>query len=151
MLLSITVPSTFPVPRSPRYESLDIWRGIACLMVVVCHSTFYLSASPMRWHGFFQGGVVFLLTRMWMGVPIFFVISGYCISATCDSSRRRSSPMSQYFQRRLKRIYPPYLLFTGVAVILFTLVAKAGFFYYLADSAIQQHGNAVGYGFDNSG
>src|SRR4051812_24406371 len=27
-----------PVERSPRYLSLDVWRGLACLMVVVHHA-----------------------------------------------------------------------------------------------------------------
>src|ERR1700728_452327 len=27
------------LPRNPRYRSLDLWRGVACLMVVVGHSS----------------------------------------------------------------------------------------------------------------
>ena len=64
--------------------------GIACLAVVVFHSTQYAvtvdndqglrAASLDRW-------LAAITARMWIGVPMFFVISGYCISATADSSR----------------------------------------------------------------
>ena len=34
-----------PPARSARYHSLDFWRGVACLLVIVYHSTFY-AATP---------------------------------------------------------------------------------------------------------
>jgi peptidoglycan/LPS O-acetylase OafA/YrhL len=48
--------------------------------------------------------------RTWIGVPIFFVISGYCIMATIDSRRRKSTSIADYVRRRARRIYPPYLI-----------------------------------------
>ena len=30
--------SDLPAPRSPRYRSLDMWRGTACLMIVLIHA-----------------------------------------------------------------------------------------------------------------
>ena len=53
---------------------------------------------------------------MWAGVPIFFVISGYCISATADSARRKGLPARTYFWRRFRRIFPPYWIFLMAAV-----------------------------------
>jgi peptidoglycan/LPS O-acetylase OafA/YrhL len=55
------------------------------------------------------------IDRLWIGVPIFFVISGYCISATADSSRRKGTPVITYFYRRWRRIFPPYWIFLGIA------------------------------------
>jgi peptidoglycan/LPS O-acetylase OafA/YrhL len=89
-------------------------------MVVVFHSTFYATpqdggfnrSDPFAW-------AVAAAGRMWAGVPIFFVISGYCISATADSSRRKGLPIGTYFVRRFRRIFPPYwacLAATAVAV-----------------------------------
>src|SRR5262245_4195102 len=77
------------VPGLFRYRSLDHWRGVACLLVVVCHSTMvYLSLNEQTLSG---GGssptvrrVVDLTGWLDLGVPIFFVISGYCITATVD-------------------------------------------------------------------
>lgn len=32
--------------RKGRYQSLDIWRGVACLMIVIIHSSYYLLGHP---------------------------------------------------------------------------------------------------------
>lgn len=102
-------------PRAPRYLSLDAWRGVACLVVIVFHAAFYAgtgtsaglpsSAGPRAGPAFF---VLATLRWMWLGVPMFFVISGYCIAATADSARRSTRPLGDFFLRRVRRIYPPY-------------------------------------------
>src|SRR2546423_626648 len=76
-----------PAPRNPRYISLDIWRGAACLAVVLSHSMIYLGAQTLSNRG---DQIIAALGRLggW-GVWLFFVISGYCIAATSDSTRRQ--------------------------------------------------------------
>src|SRR5947209_8469455 len=118
-----------PVPRCPRYLSLDIWRGLACLLVLVHHSTFY-KATGANFKGLLATASAWLETvaaRLWIGVPLFFVISGYCIAATADSSRRRPHAIGNYFIRRFRRIYPPYwiLLALTIAVVLLIDLALA--------------------------
>ncbi len=109
-------------------------------MVIVYHSTFFLTENPALWRGsLFRRAVVFVLTRMWMGVPIFFVISGYCISATCDSGRRKPSPMAQYLKRRLRRIYPPYLIFIGLTAAAFAAATRCGADRLFTDAAHTIH------------
>lgn len=98
-------PMTPHAPRSPRYASLDFWRGLACLSVVLYHATFFVADTD-------EGGIAGTLVRLtvWarMGVPMFFVISGYCISAAADSTRLCGRSSREYFTRRFRRIYPPY-------------------------------------------
>jgi len=77
-------------PRCPRYLSLDFWRGVACLMIVVFHASFYVATPEHLKRVKASGGSVadWLMagvTWLWAGVPFFFVISGYCVSATCES------------------------------------------------------------------
>jgi len=104
------VQSRTDFPRFQRYPSLDFWRGIACLVVVVFHSWVYV-AGREQLHG--EMGFVFRCIRnLWIGVPLFFVISGYCISSTCDSMRRRSHSAKTYFWRRYRRIFPPFWICT---------------------------------------
>jgi peptidoglycan/LPS O-acetylase OafA/YrhL len=125
LLDSQAAASAAPVPRHPRYQLLDHWRGLACLMVVMFHSTLYFghdgggpTADGWEW-------TVACTGYLWAGVPIFFVISGYCIAATSDSTRRRGLPLRQYFVRRVRRIYPPYwamlvlatLMIAGVSLV----------------------------------
>jgi peptidoglycan/LPS O-acetylase OafA/YrhL len=80
-------------------------------MVVLHHAGFALSwgdtvvgstVSPARW------AVVCVLRQMDLGVPLFFVISGYCIAASLDGHRRRGASSWEFLARRLRRIYPPY-------------------------------------------
>ena len=106
---------------SPRYESLDLWRGVACLLVLLYHSVYYTHLTADSPVGQAASGVVSVLKWGYLGVPIFFVISGYCICACVDSARRRGSSVGDYFWRRFRRIYPPYwcfLLLTLVIVVL---------------------------------
>lgn len=91
---------------------LDCWRGLACLIVVVFHSAFYISQDCTR-----DSWLTSWTTRGWVGVPMFFVISGYCISATVESTRRKEHPVSVYFARRVRRIYPPWIVFTCIAAM----------------------------------
>ncbi len=100
-----------PKPKDSRYQTLDAVRGMACLMLLLYHATFYAdhswsSADPATWS--LAGLAVNLVGRLWMGVPMFFVVSGYCIAASVDSLRRKPHSLSQYFYRRIRRIYPPF-------------------------------------------
>jgi peptidoglycan/LPS O-acetylase OafA/YrhL len=127
---------------SSRYDSLDLWRGVACLMVVVYHCTpytpYYLAHTsgqsyerPPGLVGLAGDLLQRLCAEMWAGVPMFFVISGYCIFATMDSQRRRGATVTTFFRRRMRRIYPPYwlaLVITGFVVGLCVLAGWQALF-----------------------
>src|SRR5262245_61679665 len=77
--MSCDLPLSDDRPRCPRYLSLDVWRGVACLLVVVLHAAHFATAqlepgatvaAPLG--GFLLG----LLGRMGVGVCFFFVVSG---------------------------------------------------------------------------
>jgi peptidoglycan/LPS O-acetylase OafA/YrhL len=72
-----------------------------------------------------------------VGVPMFFVISGYCISATADSSRRKSKPVSNYFLRRFRRIFPPYWFALAFSLLLFVLIDFVLFPRFLSSDPFQ--------------
>ncbi len=131
-----TTPPPTPAPaRSPRYDTLDVWRGGACLAVVLFHSVAPVLTNSTLADGWAAGKsaadwVLLAVLRCWAGVPVFFVISGYCIAAAADSARSRPRRGWSFFTRRFRRIYPPlwaYLLVMGVAVAaLPRLLAAAG-------------------------
>ncbi len=81
--------------KSLRYETLDMWRGLCCLMLVVFHTTMQVA----RHYFVDQSGKVtdvsslgmWLAARAWIGVPIFFVISGYCIMATLHARQKKGA------------------------------------------------------------
>ncbi len=117
-------------PRQVRYATLDAWRGLACLMVIVFHSVAGTLMTPKFVEqtategGSFADWFLVLVARFWIGVPLFFVISGYCIAAAADSARRRPRPARTFFIRRLRRIYPPLWGFLLIAAILVAVLPK---------------------------
>lgn len=130
-----------PLRSSTRYESLELWRGIACLCVAIFHAGYYTPYYQSHEHGLpyaaepgLLGSLADLLQRLcselWIGVPMFFVISGYCITASIDACRRQNVRPITYFLRRFRRIYPPYWIALAVTalVVLFSEVSGAGWF-----------------------
>ncbi len=110
--------------KSLRYETLDMWRGLCCLMLVVFHTTMQVA----RHYFVDQSGRVdsvsslgmWLAARAWIGVPIFFVISGYCIMATLHARQKRGGVI-EFAKRRFWRIYPPY--WTAIALSALAILA----------------------------
>jgi peptidoglycan/LPS O-acetylase OafA/YrhL len=119
------------VPQSARYRWLDAWRGIACLMLIVYHAMFYVDPSDGIVAGDFWHSLVWAARRMWIGVPIFFVISGYCIAGSVRSLQDKPGGLRQFAFRRFFRIYPP----------LWTACALAALIWLAADSSdfLSQH------------
>ena len=101
-----------PPPRlDPRYRLLDAWRGFACLAVVLHHAGFVVIPREVRspTGGLsLQAWVMSLYEWADVGVPLFFVISGYCIAASMDSHRAKRTSSWRFLARRVWRIYPPY-------------------------------------------
>lgn len=115
--------------REARYESLDAWRGLACLMVVVHHAGYALSRAEAS--GSWPGWLAWYLTRrMSLGVTLFFVISGYCIAASLESTRQRGDSAWTFLGRRVWRIYPPYWLALLGFMAVVAVLDSAGFARY---------------------
>ncbi len=109
--------------RSTRYDTLDVWRGLACGAVIVFHAVVAGVAKPeflarvATEGGSFADWLVIAAVRLWVGVPVFFVISGYCIAAAAESARGRPHPCRSFFTRRFRRIYPPLWVFLGITAV----------------------------------
>ncbi len=87
-----------------RFTLLDPLRGVAALWVFAFHLHFSESFQqnfPLL-HALFRVGH--------LGVPMFFVISGYCMMASGRASLRKGETVGQFLYRRVVRIYPPYWL-----------------------------------------
>jgi peptidoglycan/LPS O-acetylase OafA/YrhL len=112
---------TLPNPRTRRYLSLDHWRGLACLVVLVNHSV-WRGPDAEAWSSV-EHLIVAAAERLWLGVPMFFVVSGYCISATVDAHRRRSERrLISYLARRVRRIFPPYWIVLAATVLYVAII-----------------------------
>ncbi|WP_438481247.1 acyltransferase family protein [Oleiharenicola lentus] len=103
--------------------AVDELRGVAILMVFFYHAlgVSFGYGRERQWSGLFRnwdmsvGQFGFLpLSYGFLGVSLFFVISGFCIHLSYSQSRDKS--LRVFFIRRAFRIYPPYL----VALLIFS-------------------------------
>ena len=97
------------------YQTLDAWRGLASLWVVMYHMTLvlfvsYPSITPSLLYTFSLSGS--------LGVQIFFVISGYCIANAASKSAQRGQGFYPFMAARVRRIYPPVWAALVAAMIL---------------------------------
>jgi peptidoglycan/LPS O-acetylase OafA/YrhL len=106
-----------------RLRSIDFLRGIAALAVAFGHA---LTAAP-----YFFAGPVFeqiCLHVMWIavnGIPLFFVISGFCIHLGQVRHGGKFN-FAAFWRRRLWRLYPTYFVALTASIALLVLMWAAG-------------------------
>ncbi|WP_380278741.1 acyltransferase family protein [Kitasatospora purpeofusca] len=109
----------------PRLYALDGMRLFAALSVVSFHWAAYVDVSGV-WEGVTPKDALPLLNRVaaygWLGVELFFVISGFVICMSCWGKRP-----GEFFVSRVVRLYPGYwvgVLLTGFVVLTFKEYAR---------------------------
>ena len=104
--------------RIPTFKMLDALRGLAALWVVMCHCcAIFLGISPR----FSSWPIYAFSIKGQLGVVLFFLISGYCITATAYSTVASGKTISRWGFERVRRIYPPYLaacVLTSVSILI---------------------------------
>jgi peptidoglycan/LPS O-acetylase OafA/YrhL len=106
-----------------RLRSIDFLRGLAALAVAFGHA---ITAAP---YGF--AGVVFeqiCLHVMWIavnGIPLFFVISGFCIHLG-QVRHGGTFQFAAFWRRRLWRLYPTYFVALVLSIALLVAMWAAG-------------------------
>ncbi|MCM3870749.1 MAG: acyltransferase [Pyrinomonadaceae bacterium] len=109
-----------------RLASIDALRGIAALGVVLYHAVSQTASSvPNNLFQYPVRLIQFLSSFGYIGVFLFFVISGFCIHLQWARNRAAGQPRQikfvEFWKRRLRRLYPPYLitlaLFLGITAL----------------------------------
>lgn len=91
----------FARPNNGRIAQLDGVRAIAVLAVFLNHA---------------------LGVSLWMGVDLFFVLSGFLITGILlERKNRNASYFGYFYARRARRILPPYLILLMLSSMLFGL------------------------------
>jgi peptidoglycan/LPS O-acetylase OafA/YrhL len=110
--------------------ALDTLRAVAALAVVTTHVAFETGVT-----GAGLGGAV--LARLDVGVPIFFVLSGFLLSR--DFLRPGASPdLRAYALKRFARIYPVYVVAVVMAMTLLDENQGAGAVEWLRQLSLTQ-------------
>lgn len=98
-----------------RVLGLDILRVVAIFLVLGRHMNFDMSGLPtpvrLGFDTWIRGG--------WVGVDLFFVLSGFLVSGLLftDYRKRGKLPVGRFYIRRGWKIYPPFLVLIGVTAL----------------------------------
>jgi len=97
-----------------RIKSLDGLRACAVLAVIAYHYAGWGLPAP-------AGGLHYLLWKLaqtgWMGVNLFFVLSGFLITGLLLDRRDEPQRILRFYLRRGLRILPPYVLTLAILLI----------------------------------
>lgn len=104
-----------PVSR-PRLAVLDALRGLAALWVGLYHFT-----QNGEFHAGFPAdmGLKWLGTYGYLGVYVFFVISGFILPWTMDRGGYRLGDYGRFLWKRTLRLHPLYLISVGTMLVPF--------------------------------
>ena len=114
--------SAYSPDLSGHLPPLDGIRGLAILLVLLCH---YVTVF---WKPEFQAAVgmsepvkvlYHLLSCGWIGVDLFFVLSGFLITGILYDARATPHYFKNFYMRRILRIFP---LYYGVLLVIFLIV-----------------------------
>src|SRR5213595_4046815 len=92
-----------------RQPGLDLLRALAIIVVVIYHAALFGFKLPGRVDRF-----------GWIGVDLFFVLSGYLIGGQllAPLAREQSIKLGRFFARRVLRIMPAYFVILAVYFLL---------------------------------
>jgi peptidoglycan/LPS O-acetylase OafA/YrhL len=109
--------------KRPKFLFLDGLRGLAALYVMIGHARWLLWEGYQNFtthphsYSFFDKGLMYFFSLFKWGhefVLLFFVLSGFVIHYGYSTKLKQNSSsrlnFTQYFYKRAKRIYPPFLL-----------------------------------------
>ena len=96
-----------------RLVALDGLRALAALIVVFAHASYAIAKSKLQALTLFHSPLG-LFVNASGAIHVFFVLSGYCLTA---SALRGTSPaeIAQFYLRRVARIHGPYVAAAAIA------------------------------------
>jgi peptidoglycan/LPS O-acetylase OafA/YrhL len=117
-----------------RVRGLDGLRGIAILLVMVYHQTVAVGSTAVdRFVGFWT-------LSGWVGVDLFFVLSGFLITGILYDSRGSTGYFRNFYARRVLRIFPLYY-----AVVVFSLLILPHLQHWKLDNLARINGDELWY------
>jgi len=109
------------IDSSRRIPGLDGLRGIAILLVLLCHSIFDMHPKTAL------GSHLQMIGRLsWSGVDLFFVLSGFLIGGILLDSKGSPSYFKTFYVRRAYRILPLYAVLVTLFALRYIKAASAG-------------------------
>ncbi len=109
--------STTPAAQSAarRLASIEAARGAACLAVVLYLTLGSLPAAELSPVLALALGA---FCHGWLGVHVFFTLSGWCIAERLALAHRRRESLPAFLADRIRRVFPTYWCVLFVALVL---------------------------------
>ena len=143
------------LPTADRIPYLDGLRGVAIISVILVHANGYFGG-----HFPLEAGsklLAVVLGSGWIGVNLFFVLSGFLITLSLLDAKASAAPMHHFYVRRALRILPLYFAFILLVSLPTVLgrhlpflapmqaddLASLGLFYYNFRVALFTHSDLV--------
>jgi peptidoglycan/LPS O-acetylase OafA/YrhL len=129
-----------PILVERRLDSLDGWRGVAILLVFIRH--YFLTNNV---HLLVIRAAASVASAGWIGVDLFFVLSGFLITGILLDTRGHKYYFRNFYARRTLRIFPLYYGVLLLALALTPLmhlqwqVGDIAHFLYVGNIAVQFH------------
>jgi peptidoglycan/LPS O-acetylase OafA/YrhL len=92
-----------------RLSNLDGIRGIAIALVLICHSADLHWSNGLTQKYFFKA-YWHIAQSLWVGVDIFFVLSGFLITSILIRTREAKNYYTGFYGRRVVRIMPMFIV-----------------------------------------
>jgi peptidoglycan/LPS O-acetylase OafA/YrhL len=104
-------------PAFQRIIALDGVRGLAVTLLVLSHFMISKSWETTATWKVLHGG--------WLGVDLFFVLSGFLITGILIDTKQSSTYFGSFFKRRLLRIFPLYYACLIITLLVVYFIEKA--------------------------
>ncbi len=104
--------------NSGHIPALDGLRAIAILLVIPHNADIFFESPPWLWP------VALIAHGGWVGVQLFFVLSGFLITRSLIQSKHSSDFLKNFYIRRVLRIFPLYFMTLFVSLIVIPHVAE---------------------------
>ena len=107
-----------------RSISIDFLRGIAILLVIGRH----IEVVPENLNSVLRAPIIFLIRYGWMGVDLFFVLSGFLVSGLLYKEIKNYNTLSyrNFFLRRGLKIYPAFYFLIAITLFLYNFDITTG-------------------------
>lgn len=119
--MSAGVSASTSQPGTDHLPALDGVRGLAIFIVLFAHAAVYVPPGP--WPSL-SGRIYFTLCSFgWVGVDLFFVLSGFLITRILMEARETPGYFRNFYARRALRIFP---LYYGALAFLYLTTVLSG-------------------------
>jgi peptidoglycan/LPS O-acetylase OafA/YrhL len=109
--MAVSLPAAAPAATLPPPAHQAYYPALTGLRAVAAYLVFFLHFRPVALH---EGWADRIIGQWYVGVGMFFVLSGFLIASRYQGSAQLTRPwLRQYLWKRVARIYPIFFLLNG--------------------------------------